>query len=180
MVPFTFPIGVRQDWTLSNECELNKWKGQAMKADSKWEGLSLSSGKDAVCVCVCGKAGERCEGFFSGPVSLIHKSFDSHPIRLSFSKWMRGDELHPVRSNYGTKNWGYIECTSSIEIEVYENEVYWHRPQDACRVHPLETNPSLLICTRGGGYSHLVWLSGSDCGCRTRLCCLLWLTGVVL
>ena len=152
MVPFNFPIGVRQDWTLSKESELNKWKGQATKADSKWEGLSLSSGKDAVCVCVCvcGKAGERGEGFFCGHVSHIHRSFDSHPIRLSFSKKMRGDELQPVSSNNGINNWGCIECTCPSEIDAYGNEVYWNRPQDAYRVHPLETNPNLLICSSVG------------------------------
>ena len=58
-----------------------------MKADSKWEGLSVSTGKDAVCVCVCVCVAKRVRGAkdfsavmsrtFIGPSIVIQSDFHS-------------------------------------------------------------------------------------------------------
>ena len=95
---------------------------------------------------VCVKACEKCEGFwarmsptFSDPSIFIPYDFHS-PSGWQGTSYTQSDSIMEPT----------LEGTSPIESDDDENEVYWHRPQDVYTVYPLETNPSLLSCTRWG------------------------------
>ena len=170
MVPFTFRIWVSLDATLTNETELNQWIWEPM--NESW----LEMGKNRTCQQeTMGSVCDRQSGWEVWPILSAHVSSVLHRFRHAFSNWLAGDELHPIRSNYGTNNWGYIEGTSTIEIDVDENEVYSDRPQDLDIFLPLETNRSLLIFQE---WDHSL-ISG-DClfmivvaqwGCVSCCCC---------
>ena len=145
MVPFTFPIGVRHDWTLENESELNQRKGQARKSDSKWEGLSGSTGKDGMCK--CGKAGERCEVVFQRSC-LAHSSLLRYSSNPTFIQQV--DERGPASTSQ-IQFWNQKLSLHSVNITNWTQCIWkWSVLTSASRCQQrslLETNPSLLIFT---------------------------------